>query len=170
MTDRWPAVISILVAAVLQVGLAPNLAISGIVPNFMILVVVTLAFVQGPTAGTVAGFSAGLLLDLLGSGPIGLWALVLCIIGYVSGMLESKMFARGWVLPVTVVFLAVFGAEAGYGLAQSIVGVETVFSEAMLQVVLPGAIYNTVLAILVYPWLARILRRDPEVAVMSQLR
>ena len=34
---------------------------------------------------------------------------------------------------------------------------------------LPGAVYNTALALLVYPWLARFLRRDRPMTTFRRL-
>ena len=85
-------------------------------PNFLLLVVVTLALVEGPGAGAVAGFAAGLIFDLLGVGPVGPMVLVLTVTGYLAGLLHENMFAEGWLLPLTVLAIASLGAEIAYGL------------------------------------------------------
>ena len=104
---RWWTTAGALAAAfVLQVMLAPHLAVFGVVPNLFLLVVITLSFVEGPVAGAVAGFAAGLLFDLLGAEPVGAWALVLTVTGYVGGMLQENLFAEGWLAPVTVAIIA----------------------------------------------------------------
>ena len=169
MSRQWPSVISLLGAAVLQVSVVPHLAIGDVVPNLLFLVVVTLALTKGPNAGCATGFFAGFLLDLLGAGPIGLWALVLCVVGYVAGMLEANMFAHGWLLPVTVVFIAGLSAQGAYGLVLGIVGAGTDFWGSFGHTMLPGTAYDTVVAVLVYPWLARFLRQEPSVRMVDRL-
>jgi cell shape-determining protein MreD len=134
-----PSILALLGAAILQVGVAPHLAIGGVVPNFVLLVVVTLA-------------------------------LVLCVVGYVTGMLQERLFAEGWLLPVTVVFAASLFTALGYWAVSSIAGEGGAFGATVLRIVLPSAIYNTVLAVLVYPWLARLLRREPAVETVRQFR
>jgi rod shape-determining protein MreD len=156
-------------AFLLQVAIAPHLGIAGVVPNLLLLVAVTLALTKGPNAGCAAGFFAGLFLDLLGAGPIGLWALVLSVAGYLAGMLEANMFASGWLLPVTVVFVTSLAAEAAYGLVLGIVGAGEDFWASFTRAMLPGTVYNTVVAVLVYPWLARILRQEPTVRMVRRL-
>ena len=170
MKQAVPSILALLGAAILQVGVAPHLAIGGVVPNFILLVVVTLAMVEGPTAGCALGFAGGLVLDLLGSGPIGAWALVLCVVGYLTGMLQERLFAEGWLLPVTVVFAASLFAALGYWAVSSIAGEGGAFGATVLRIILPSAIYNTVLAVLIYPWLARLLRREPAVETVRQFR
>lgn len=165
----WPSVLALLAAAILQVSVAPQLAIGSVVPNLLLLVVVTLALTEGPNSGSTVGFFAGLLLDLLGSGPIGLWALVLCVVGYAAGMMEANMFAHGWLLPVTVVFFAGLISEAAYGLILVIVGAGGSFWESLWATTMPGTLYDTVLAVLVYPWLARLLRQEPDMRMVRRL-
>lgn len=164
-----PTIGAVLVAVVLQAGLAPYLAIGGVVPNFMLLVVVTLAFVEGPQAGAMCGFGAGLLFDLLGSGPVGPMTLVLTLTGYVTGLLQENMFAEGWLLPLTVLALASLGAEVAYGLILMLLGVGEPMIGTFFTKMLPGAVYDSVLALLVYPWLARFLRRERAMTTFKRL-
>jgi rod shape-determining protein MreD len=164
-----PAAGAILVATILQVSIAPRLAIFGVVPNFIFLVVVTLALVEGPVAGCVAGFFGGLLFELLGTSPIGPYALVLCAVGYAAGMLTANMFAEGWLLPVTVVFAAGLVSEVFYGILLVVLDVGQPFWTSFIQIMLPGAVYNTVLAVLAFPLLARLLRQDRSVRSFKRL-
>jgi len=164
-----PTAGAILAAVLLQVGVAPSLAIAGVVPNFLLLVTVTLALVEGPNWGCVAGFSAGLLFDLLGSGPIGPMALVLAVVGFVAGMLSANMFAEGWLLPLSVLAIASVVTGMAYGLVISIFGGAGTFWETFVSVVLPEALYNTALGLLIYPVLARFLRRERPMNTFRRL-
>ncbi len=164
MSRFWPTALALLGATFLQAGIAPHLSVFGVVPNLFLLVVVTLGFVEGPTAGSVAGFVAGLLLDMLGMSAIGPWALVLSVVGFVAGTLSANMFAEGWLLPVTVVFVASLLAELAYGLLLAVLGVGGPFMLTLTRIVGPAALYNTALAVVAYPWLARVLRQSPSMA------
>ncbi len=164
-----PTAAAIMVAMLLQVAIAPHIAIGRAVPNLFLLVVVTLAFVEGPREGASAGFVAGLLFDLLGTSPVGPAALVLTIVGYTAGALHSHMFAEGWRLPLTVLFITSISAEVAYGVVLSILGAGAAFWQSFTSVMLPAAIYNVVLALLVYPWLARFLRRDRGMTTFRSL-
>ncbi|GAB4275049.1 MAG: hypothetical protein Kow0056_04160 [Coriobacteriia bacterium] len=169
MRQPWPTVFALMGAVVLQVAVAPHVAIAGVVPNFMLLVVVTLALTQGPDAGCVGGFLAGLTLDLLGSGPVGMWALVLCVTGFIAGLLEANLFAQGWLLPVTVVLIAGLGAETAYAIVLSVVGESVAFWSTFWSNIVPGAAYNTFWAVLFYPFLARILRHEPVIRMVRRI-
>lgn len=169
MSRPWTAAGALIAALVLQVGLAPHFAVAGVTPSFPLLVVVTLALVQGPSSGAVAGFAAGVMLDLLGSGPVGAWALVLGLTGYLGGMLHENLFAEGWLAPVTVAVVAGLLAETAYLVLMTVLGVAPAFWESVRSVVLPRAVYNALLVLLVYPWLARFLRSDRPVKSFRRL-
>lgn len=160
MRRLLPTALAVLVATILQAGLAPYLAIGGVVPDFLLLVVVTLALVEGPGAGASAGFAAGLMFDLLGTGPLGPAILVLTVTGYLAGMMHEAMFAEGWLLPLTVLAIAAISAELAYGLVMDLLNAGGPFMATFTHKMLPGALYNVALALLVYPWLARFLRQD----------
>ena len=160
MNKAFPAALALLAAAVLQVSLAPHMAIFGVVPNFILLVVITLALTEGPVAGGVSGFVGGLVFDLVGTSVVGPSALVLTVVGYTAGMLSANLFAEGWLLPVTVVAIASLSAELSRGLVLAVFGSAPTFWQDIVTVMIPSAFYHTVLAVLAYPWLARILRPD----------
>jgi len=164
-----PAAAAILIATLLQVGLAPYIAIGGVTPNFLLLVVVTIALTTGPSEGATSGFVAGLLFDLVGTGPLGPMALVLTITGYLAGLLHEQMFAEGWLLPMTVLAIASISAEIAYWLVLSLLGSGGPFWSSFFTKMLPGAVYNVALALLVYPWLARFLRPDRPMKTFRRL-
>ncbi|TLM98718.1 MAG: rod shape-determining protein MreD, partial [Actinobacteria bacterium] len=119
--------------------------------------------------GATAGFVGGLLFDLLGTGPVGPMALVLTVTGYVAGLLREQMFAEGWLLPLTVLALASLLSEIAYALVLDLLGAQIPFWSSLLTVMLPAAVYNTALAMLVYPWLARYLRREQPMKTFRRL-
>jgi len=169
MSRRWGIIAALAAAGLLQAALAPHLAIFGVVPNLLYLAVVTVALVEGPAAGCVAGFAAGLLHDLLTSGPIGPAALVLTLIGYFAGTLHENLFADGWLAPLTVVFIAGLVYETGFGFVLAVLGSGAGFFASLWRLMLPGAVYNTALAFLVYPWLARLLQPERSMTTLRRL-
>ncbi len=146
------------------------MAISGVRPDFLLLVVITLAILEGPTAGSVSGFSAGLLFDLLGTGVVGPAALVFAVTGYVAGLMKENLFAEGWAVPVTIVFLGSLLAGAAYAIFLVFVGQESSLGLMLWRIILPGAVYELVLAALTFPWLARVLRSDRSMMTLRGAR
>ena len=160
MNRSLPAAAALIVGIILQIGLAPHLAVFGVVPNIIFLVVVTVALTQGPVAGGVTGLIGGLVFDLLGNAAVGPYGLVLTLVGYTAGMLSANMFAEGWLLPVTVVAIASLASEVLHGIVLAVLGSGIPFWNSLVTVMLPAALYHTALAVLSYPLLARLLRTE----------
>ena len=72
-----PRVIGAIIAVLLQIALAPNIALFGVVPNFIMAYVLIVSIVCPDQSGPVFAFVLGLLFDLLGTGPVGAMAFLL---------------------------------------------------------------------------------------------
>jgi len=165
----WSAAGALTGAVLLQAGLAPNIAIGGVVPNMFLLVVVTLALVQGPRAGMIAGFTGGILFDLVGTGPIGPGALVLCVVGFLAGSAAENTFSEGWSVPLVILFFSGLATEGAYALSLAVLGESGSGFRGFAGVMFSGALYNVAVAVLVYPWLARFLRDERSVNMFRRL-
>ncbi len=82
----------VLLGLVLQVSVLGQLQLPGATPDLLMLIVVGLALVYGPSGGCLVGFAAGLLADLAppSDHAIGRFALVLCLVGYATGLLRPE--------------------------------------------------------------------------------
>ena len=82
----------IAVALVIQVSVLARLHLPGAVPDLLLLVVLGLALVYGHVGGALVGFAAGLLADLAppADHAAGRYALVLCVIGYLAGLVKPE--------------------------------------------------------------------------------
>jgi rod shape-determining protein MreD len=85
------AFFAVSVALVLQSSVFDHLAVGGVVPDLVLLVVVAAALTYGSELGLVLGFGAGLLLDLAPPADhvAGRWALALMVVGHLAGRLMS---------------------------------------------------------------------------------
>src|SRR3954462_6989690 len=68
-------------------------------PDAMLLVAVLAGLVAGPERGAITGFVAGLLADLTLQTPFGLSALVLCLVAFGVGTLQSGILRSSWWIP-----------------------------------------------------------------------
>ena len=85
----------------------------GGVPDLVLVVVAAVGLAGGPVPGAIAGFAAGLCLDLAppASGILGEYALVFCIVGYVCGRFRPTL-ARSALLPIVIAAAAAVLGEA----------------------------------------------------------
>ncbi|HEU0304299.1 MAG TPA: rod shape-determining protein MreD [Gaiellaceae bacterium] len=85
MIDALKIAAVIFVAAVLQVSVFSGVSVLGGTPDVLLVVLVAIALVRGATTGAVAGFFAGLLVDVALLDTLGVTSLLLTIAGYWAG-------------------------------------------------------------------------------------
>ncbi|MBB4933206.1 rod shape-determining protein MreD [Lipingzhangella halophila] len=124
-------------AVLLQAAVVNRLPLPwGSAPDLVVLTVVAIALGATPVSGALAGFSAGLALDVLppADHEIGRYALVLCLAGYVVGKLhDSPWRSRAW--PYLVAFGAALGVALGFATLGLVLGTPHVGGGTFLFVV-----------------------------------
>lgn len=143
---RYAAAAAVLLpAAVLQVTLAPRLAVAGAFPNLVLLAVVGWTLIRGAGSGLRWAIAGGLLLDLVAPGPLGVHALALAVAAYGVGFLQRSFE------PDPVAMPAVSGALAALAYNLVLVAVSQLLGHpvSLLPVVqawiAPAALYQAAL-------------------------
>lgn len=106
----------------LQVMLSPHIGMGNGRMNFAIVFAAVHALTIGGRSSVYAGFAAGLVFDLLSTGPIGLMAGLLTVFAYVLGLEERNRFVDGPVVPLSSYGIASLVVCVAYHLALSLVG------------------------------------------------
>jgi rod shape-determining protein MreD len=146
------ALAAVSVALVLQTSLFSHLAIRGVVPDLVLLVVVAVGLSYGSDAGLVLGFGAGLLVDLAppADSYAGRWALALMVVGYVAGRLASSGQPRiGQWLPVAAA--ASFVGTSVFALTGLVLRDPSVGVGELLRVEVVAVSWDVALALVVVP-------------------
>jgi rod shape-determining protein MreD len=148
-----------IIVVLLQIILVPNIAINDIAPDLVLLGVVIVARKNGPAASCLTGFVCGLLYDLMNSGPLGVMAFMLALVGYVLAQFQSQANDYGaamnpqgngvWV-DLALFLAAALVVELGYGLALSLTGYDVSFGSSFIFRILPSLLYDTVCAAIVF--------------------
>ncbi|MFF5567084.1 rod shape-determining protein MreD [Streptomyces sp. NPDC012623] len=157
----------VVVALVVQVSVLARLQLPGAVPDLMLLVVLALAFVYGHVSGALIGFGAGLLADLAppADHAAGRYALVLCVIGYLAGLVRpEKGQLRSAFVPMAAVVAAALGSTLLYAGVGALVGDTAARHVGLAGLLFTAAVYDLLLAPFTVPlvmWLARRADNDP---------
>jgi rod shape-determining protein MreD len=150
-TDYILAVLLFFPLLVIQTTIVPLIAVNGIIPDLIIILLVFYTLKMGQLHGTVIGFIYGLLIDLITGGLLGSSMLSKTITGFVTGYfynenkkdiyLKSFLFSLIVLLGSTVdSFILSFFSTADLNIS-----ITTFFIE---QGILPG-IYTAVFSIIV---------------------
>ena len=162
MNDRPLALVRVLVlvavAVVLQTVVLNRIRVFGVAPNLVLVMVILLARWVEPRAALLVGFTSGLVLDLLGSSPLGLRALVLTVVALVASRFSTgaALASVAGVWPISLlaeVLLFILGTITGEG---------SLFQAELLARALVGPLLNLALAALLFPLLARLLSTERE--------
>ncbi|MEU1531103.1 rod shape-determining protein MreD [Streptomyces fagopyri] len=152
----------VVVALVIQVSVLARLHLPGAVPDLVLLTVLALAMVYGHVGGALIGFGAGLLADLAppSDHAAGRYALVLCVIGYLAGLVKPEngqlKSATG---PMAVVVAAAVGSTLLYAGVGALVGDTAARHVGLGGLLFSAALYDLLLAPFVVPGLMALARR-----------
>ena len=150
----------LLVALAIQVTLLSWLPLPGATPDLVLLVLVAVALRGGPGLGIVAGFGAGLALDLVppADHAIGRWAIVLCLIGYCCGLLEDEA-DRSAIFPLFVAAAASAASVLGFVALGVLIDDPRASIQAVLRVLPTVVAYDVLLSPFVFSVIFRLHRR-----------
>ena len=150
MTPRAALRVALLIVAVLlvQFTLALDLRIAGAHPDVVWLLPIAAGLCAGPEEGALVGFAAGLGIDLLLPTPLGLTALVGCLLGFGVGRVTAGASTLGPWLSTAAALAGSAAAVMLYAVLGAVLG-----QEQMLRVDLGAvvAVVAGVNALLILP-------------------
>ncbi|WP_408071129.1 rod shape-determining protein MreD [Butyrivibrio sp. JL13D10] len=148
--------LSIIICFILQTTLFRALDFSGIVPNLMIILTSSYAFMRGDKSGTLIGLFCGLLVDIFFGTYIGFYALIYMYMGFIVGKFNKIFFPENILLPLGLIissdllfgficYVLLFMFRNKFDIGYYIV-----------NVIFPEAVYTALVAVFIYPVLIRI--------------
>lgn len=145
------ALLAVLVAIVLQTTLfaAGRIQPLGVAPALVTLVVIGVAQEVESEYLLLIGFTAGILMDLIGSGTLGLWAMTLTAVAYAAGRLRGRL-REGPLNVIVIVFGLTVASQFLYVLLGTLFGQDTISEPNVFwKIILPG-VWNVILTIPVF--------------------
>lgn len=154
---------TVLTALLVQDTVLARLPLPGGAPDLLLVLVVAFALAEGPLAGMLTGFVAGLLADLGADHELGRTALVLALVGYVSGLVhDDPVYGgrdRSTLLPFLVVAAAAAAAVTVYAVEGVLLGDPRVTGSAYVRALAGTVPYCVLLTPFVVPLIGLLVRR-----------
>lgn len=151
--NAFISAIFIIIGFLLQNTLFAQFTIGGIAPNILIIIIATVGFIHGNKFGMIAGFAAGLLLDVFFGNIIGMYAIIYMYIGYTNGMFKKILFAGDFKLP----FGLIIASDILYGHAcyvcMFLIKGDFHYLFYLKSVILPEVVYTSVIACILFPFM-----------------
>lgn len=154
----------LLAVALGQSTVMPYLRIFGVMPNLMLIAVVAWTLLRGPGEGIVWGFVGGIFMDLFSRAALGVSALALVIVSYLSSFAERTLYRDHAALPLAVILIVTPIYDILTLLLLQLTGQRVDWLGSLLYFTLPATVIHVVLMLPVYhalAWLHRAtLRRE----------
>lgn len=129
----------------------------GASPSLVAIVVIgTVRYLDAATA-LLVGFTGGLLADLLGGSPLGLWAMAFTVVAYVTLQVRDRA-DDGPLVVATGVFAITFLAYALFAVAGTLFGQDTLADPDVVHLMLLPALYTTILGAGLLPLITLLMR------------
>ena len=150
----------VVVCVVLQTTLFTHLRIDDVAPDVGLVAVLALAYYDGAESGAWFGFIMGLSIDLFLTTPLGLSALSYAITGYAVGVFQAGMVRRPpFVAPLLGGIGGFFGGLVFLSVG-AIIGQDGFLSLSSLETVAIAALYDALVAPIVFPLVRRAARHS----------
>lgn len=119
-------------------------------PNLLLILVVSTAYMRGRSSGLIIGFFSGLLIDIMFGSLFGLYALFLMVIGYVAGYTNKIYSKDDYALPLILIAIADFVYQFLYYIFEFLLRGKLDILFYLRKIIIPEIIYTVAAATVVY--------------------
>lgn len=140
-------------ATLLQVTLSPYIKINGVHPDLVLVLVIGWTILRGLRDGFIWALIGGLSIDFVSGAPFGIFTLALLLVTLVANLFHGRTFGSSIILPVSLAFPLSLLFNGVALLLLNLLGRPIAWNEALSNVLIPIAIFNTVAMLLVFPLL-----------------
>ncbi len=147
---------SIIISFILQSTVFHYIDFGGIVPNLLIILTASIAFMRGDKGGIWVGFMCGLLVDIFFGSYLGFYALIYMYLGFIIGKFNRIFYPENILLPLALIVLTDF--LYGFICYVLLFMFRNKFDLGfyMSNVIIPEVVYTCLAAVFIYPVLVKI--------------
>lgn len=142
--------ILVILCFLLQTTVFQGIALAGEVPNLLLIVVVSTAYMRGRKEGMYVGFFAGILVDLVYGDLVGMNAVLLVVIGYLIGVCNEIYYRDELSVPIILVALSDFGFNFAFYVFNFLLRGRFQVFYYIWHIILPEVVYTVLIACVMY--------------------
>ena len=150
--------ILILLCFVLQTTLFTFHTVTGVAPNLLLILTMSFGIMRGRKEGMLTGFFSGIIYDAMYGIYLGPYAFLYMIIGYLNGKFHKKYLMEDISLPVMIIVVDQFVFDFAVYIITFLLRNRTNFGFFLLHQMIPRALYDILITVLVYRIFLRINR------------
>jgi rod shape-determining protein MreD len=157
------ALVILVSAAIIQSTLSRYLKINGVHPDLVLILVIGWTSLHGLREGLTWALIGGLSLDFISGAPFGIFSLAMLAVTVAANLSQGRILGSTIVLPLSLTFPLTFMFNALALLLLNLLGWPVAWLDAFSNVLLPLALFNTGVMLLIFPLLAYLNRLlDPQ--------
>ncbi len=119
----------------------------------VLILVIGWTILRGLREGIIWALVGGLGLDFVSGAPFGLFTLILLIMALVTNLFHGRTFGSSIILPLSLAFPLSLLFNSLALLLLNLLGRPIAWNEALANVLVPVAIFNTAVMLLIFPLL-----------------
>lgn len=150
MRDKLVPLISAAIVVLLQIVIAPIIAIYSVVPNFIVAFVIVLSIVRREDTTYLYAFVLGIVSDLLSHVPLGLTPLLLLLISFVLSRVFEVLDKSSFAMVLVASAASVFVYELIVVIVQLVLGYPAPFFDLFVARALPATVFNFIICAILY--------------------
>lgn len=153
-------IFEIIILFVIQSSSYHYFKLADVMPNLLLILVVSTAYMRGRLTGMLMGFFSGLLVDLMfGSYIIGLYALLYLLLGYLMGFTHKIYSEDDYTLPIIFIGISDLIYSFFYYIFEFLLRGRLHFLFYLRRIIIPEIIYTIAVSVLLYKLLHMINHR-----------
>lgn len=142
--------IEIIFSFLLQSTVFSHIQLAGVVPDILMILVVTTAYTRGIYPGLFTGLFAGLLVDFMFGDVIGICALLYMFIGFLNGY-SNKIYDRDdYAIPLILIAVSEFVYSFLYYVLEFLLRGRLNIGYYAYRIMLPKVIYTILMGVIFY--------------------
>jgi rod shape-determining protein MreD len=147
-----------LTTIVVQIAVMPHLRLLGVVPDLGLVLCIAVAYHDDAETAAIIGFVTGLGFDLFLRTPVGASALAYSVTGYLTGVVQAGLIRSSRWLPLALGGLGGLVGSLMFVSIAILAGTDALIGTRTLGLVGRAAVYDAVVAMVVFPLVDRFVR------------
>lgn len=160
MRSKLVPLVSAAIVVLIQIVVAPLIAIYSVVPNFIVAFVLVLSIVRREDTTYLYAFVLGIISDLLSQVPFGITPLLLLIVSFAFSRVFEVLDKSSFAMVMVSCAIALLLYELVVVIVMLVLGYPAAFFDLVAARALPATIFNLVICALLY-FVARKFPEEP---------
>ncbi len=144
-------ILEILLCFLIQSSLYHYVSLADIMPNLLLILVASNAYMRGRMSGLMLGLFSGLLIDLTsGNSVVGLYALIYMVIGYIIGFTNKYYSNDDYTLPILIIAFSDMVYSFLVYVSEFLLRGRLNFLFYFRRIILPEIVYTVAVSVFLY--------------------